>query len=176
MTRFRPFRNGDPPALADLWNRGLPPRGVARPLGPHEFDAFVVGKLHFDAAGLIVAERDGRVVGFVPRRLRTRLQPAGPSHQLCCEMGTVAMLVVDPDANDRDLECGLLVAAEEYLRARGATVVYAGGQYPLNPFYWGIYGGSEWAGILSSHAAFHRAVQAGRATSLCRPPCCSKPT
>jgi ribosomal protein S18 acetylase RimI-like enzyme len=41
-------------------------------------------------------------------------------------------------------------------------VVYAGGQSPLNPFYWGIYGGSEWAGILTTHATFLRGVtQAG---------------
>ena len=40
-------------------------------------------------------------------------------------------------------------------------MVYAGGQYPLNPFYWGVYGGSEWSGILDSHVAFLRAV--GRA-------------
>jgi ribosomal protein S18 acetylase RimI-like enzyme len=37
-------------------------------------------------------------------------------------------------------------------------VIYAGGQYPLNPFYWGIYGGSEWAGILTAHASFLRYV------------------
>jgi ribosomal protein S18 acetylase RimI-like enzyme len=40
-------------------------------------------------------------------------------------------------------------------------VLYAGGQAPLNPFYWGVYGGSECAGILGAHDGFHRAV--GRA-------------
>ncbi|HEV3164208.1 MAG TPA: GNAT family N-acetyltransferase [Isosphaeraceae bacterium] len=158
MTRFRPFRNGDPPALAELWKRGLPVRGVARRLGVHDFDSLIVGKLHFEAAGLIVAECDGRIVGFAHAGFGPE-QPEGPSHRLSYELGTVGMLVVAPDQDDPELEHGLLVEAERYLLARGASVIYAGGQYPLNPFYWGLYGGSEWAGILSSHSIFHRAVQ-----------------
>jgi ribosomal protein S18 acetylase RimI-like enzyme len=159
VTSFRPFRNGDPPALAELWNRGLPHRCVAGPLSPHDFDSLVIGKLHFDAAGLIVAERESRVVGFAHAGFGP-LQPSGPSQALCNAMGTVAMLVVDHDRSDPELEFGLLVAAERYLRDCGASVVYAGGQYPVNPFYWSIYGGSEWAGILSSHMPFVRVVQA----------------
>ena len=69
------------------------------------------------------------------------------------------MLVVDPERDDEALERGLMEAAEGYLRGRGAQVIYAGGQAPVNPFYWGIYGGSECAGMLSSHVAFHRAAQ-----------------
>jgi ribosomal protein S18 acetylase RimI-like enzyme len=76
-------------------------------------------------------------------------------------MGTVAMLVVEPGRDDPGLEDDLVAEALRYLRRRGAEVVYAGGQMPLNPFYWGIYGGSEWSGILDPHAPFGRAV--GRA-------------
>jgi hypothetical protein len=157
VTRFRPFRNGDPPALADLWNRGLSDLPAARPLSPHEFDALVMDKLPFEAAGLVVAERDGRVVGFSHAGFGPD-EPGGPSHRLCRELGTVAMLVIEPGLDDPDLEGGLLAEAEAYLRQRGASVLYAGGSYPLNPFYWGIYGGSEWAGILDRHEAFRRAV------------------
>ncbi len=65
MIRYRPFRNADPPALAGLWNRGLPSLGVAVPLGAHEFDAMIVDKPTFDPAGLVVAEDEGgRAVGF----------------------------------------------------------------------------------------------------------------
>jgi ribosomal protein S18 acetylase RimI-like enzyme len=74
------------------------------------------------------------------------------------------MLAIDAGAADAEPELGrgLIDEAERYLRRHGAEVVYAGGQYPLNPFYWGLYGGSEWAGILSSHATFHRhVIQAG---------------
>ena len=58
------------------------------------------------------------------------------------------MLVVEPGPDDPALETGLIAEAERLPPPRGATVLYAGGQFPLNPFYWGIYGGSEWAGIL----------------------------
>ncbi len=85
------------------------------------------------------------------------------------------MLVVDPDRDDEALERGLIETAEAYLRERGASVIYAGGQAPVNPFYWGIYGGSECAGILSSHVAFH-ARRSGRASSRWRTRCCSRPT
>jgi ribosomal protein S18 acetylase RimI-like enzyme len=158
VTRFRPFRNTDPPALADLWNRGLPERGVVRPLTVHEFDALVMGKLPFERAGLIVAEREGRILGFAHAGFAP-LQPQGPSHRLDHELGTVAMMVLEPGLDDIEIEQGLWREAERYLRARGASVFYAGGQYPLNPFYWGIYGSSEFSGILGEHAAFHRAAR-----------------
>ena len=68
------------------------------------------------------------------------------------------MLVVEQGTEDYEVEDGLIRQAEQYLIERGASVLYAGGQNPLNPFYWGIYGGSEWAGILDPHTSFHRAV------------------
>lgn len=157
MTHFRPFRNGDPPALVDLWNRGLPDRGVVRPLSVHEFDTLIMGKLGFEAAGLIVVERDGRIAGFAHAGFGP-LQPHGPSHQIDRQMGTIGMIIVEPGLDDAELERGLCAGAERYLRAKGASVFYAGGQYPLNPFYWGLYGGSECSGILGTHMAFHRAA------------------
>jgi ribosomal protein S18 acetylase RimI-like enzyme len=163
VTYFRTFRNDDPPALAALWNRVVPGRATARPLGAHEFDTHVVCKPHFDAAGLIVAEREGRIVAFVHAGFGPALPP-GPPHVLSHAMGTIGMLVLEPEA-DTDLGEGelartLIGEAEHYLRGRGAEVLYAGGQYPLNPFYWGIYGGSEWAGILTSDSTFLRCVVA----------------
>jgi ribosomal protein S18 acetylase RimI-like enzyme len=159
VIRYRPFRNADPPALAGLWNRGLPSLGVARPLGAHEFDTLVLDRPTFDPAGLIVTEADdGRVVGFVhagfgPLDLDQRPRVEDTA------LGTIAMLVVEPGRDDEEaIERELIRAGQEYLRSRGARVIYAGGQFPLNPFYWGIYGGSEFAGILSSHVGFHRAV------------------
>ncbi|WP_406696450.1 GNAT family N-acetyltransferase [Singulisphaera sp. Ch08] len=157
MTNFRSFRNGDSPALADLWNRGIPNLGAAGPLSGHEFDSHVVSKLNFDAKGLIVAERDGRILGFAHAGFGPD-EPVGPPNRLNFEIGTIAMLVVEPGSEDVELETNLVLAAERYLRGHGAKVIYAGGQFPLNPFYWGIYGGSEYAGILSTHHGFLRAI------------------
>jgi ribosomal protein S18 acetylase RimI-like enzyme len=136
----------------------LPDHNVVRPLVVHDWDALVVGKPHFDADGLIVAERDGRVVGFAHAGFGP-VQPEGPSHRLDTSMGTIALLALEPGLDDESLERGLILEAERYLGRRGASVVYAGGRHPLDPFYWGLYGGSEFSGILSGHTAFHRAVQ-----------------
>lgn len=157
-TNLRPFRNGDLPALAGLWNRGLPATGVARPLSIYDFDARVVDRLNFDPDGLIVAERDGCAVGFVHGGFGP-LEPDSHPGRLDYSLGTLAMLVVDPERSDAGLERDLVVAGEAYLVGKGARVIYAGGQYPLNPFYWGSYGSSECSGVLSSHVAFHRAIQ-----------------
>jgi ribosomal protein S18 acetylase RimI-like enzyme len=158
VIRFRAFRNGDPPALAELWNRGVPETGVVRPLGAHEFDELVIGKLNFEADGLILAEEDGRLVGFVHAGFGPEF-PDGPSHRMDRELGTIAMLVVDPHRDDPTLELGLLTEAEAYLRGRGAKVLYAGGQAELSSFYWGVYGGSEFSGVLETHQAFRRAAR-----------------
>jgi GNAT superfamily N-acetyltransferase len=159
VTHFRPFRNFDPPDLTRLWNLAAPRIATAQPLRVHELDTLAWNKVTFEADGLIVAERDGRVVGFVHAGFGPDL-PVSQARpfQLSCEIGTTAMLIVEPGLGDEDVAVGLLAAAEEFLRARGARVLYAGGLFPLNPFYWGVYGGSEGSGILSNHRLFHRAA------------------
>src|SRR5262249_15264877 len=42
---------------------------------------------------------------------------------------------------------------EQYLRGKGAQTLYAGPILPLNPFYLGLYGGSELPGFLVSDTA-----------------------
>lgn len=165
IATLRAFRNSDPPALANLWNRALPEQGVVRPLTAHEFDALAIGRIGFDRNGLIIAEEgegeSRRIVGFAHAGFGP-LQPTGPSHRLDTSMGTVAMLLTEPGRDDPELDKALFLAAERYLRKRGASVFYAGGQSPLDPFYRGLYGGSEFAGILDTHTAFiHAATRAG---------------
>ena len=132
---------------------------MARPLSAHEFDAIVVGRLDFDRHGLIVAEQGGRLVGFVHAGFGPE-HPEGPSQQLDHLLGTVAMLVLDPSVDTAEVGARLLGKAEAYLRGKGAQVLYAGGQQPLDPFYRPIYGGSEWGGILDGHVGFRRVVEA----------------
>lgn len=159
MHRIRDFRNGDIPALAGLWNRGLSVRSAARPLEPHELDAVLFSRIDFRAQAFKVAEADdGRLLGFAHAGLGAA-EPRGPSHQLDHTMGTLAMLVVDPSVQDLAVGSSLAAAAESELRSMGVSVFYAGGMHPLNPFYWGIYGGSEFSGILDDHLDFRRVVE-----------------
>jgi ribosomal protein S18 acetylase RimI-like enzyme len=159
VTRFRSFRNSDPPFLVKLWNQAVPGYGSVRPLHVHELDTHALGTVNFDPAGLIVAERDGRIVAFVHAGFGPDLPiESTRPFELSHELGTIVMLVVDPKDDDPELVPGLLDAAHSYLRSRGAKVVYAGSLFPLNPFYWGIYGGSEGSGILSGHRQFHSAL------------------
>jgi GNAT superfamily N-acetyltransferase len=159
VTHFRPFRNFDPPDLTRLWNLAAPRIATAHALRVHELDTLAWNNVTFEADGLIVAERDGHVIGFVHAGFGPDL-PISPARtiQLSYEIGTTSMLVVEPGVDDEDVASGLLASAEAYLRARGAKVLYAGALFPLNPFYWGVYGGSEGSGILSGHRLFHRAA------------------
>jgi ribosomal protein S18 acetylase RimI-like enzyme len=159
VTRIRAFRNSDPPALARLWNLAVPNTLDARPLRVHELDTHAWGTVNFEHSGLLVAERDGRIIGFVhagfgPALPVNSARPLENSH----DMGTVAMLVTEQGLDDPVVASDLIRAAEDYLQARGAKVFYAGGLFPLNPFYWGISGGSEGAGVLSRHEPFRSAL------------------
>jgi GNAT superfamily N-acetyltransferase len=71
---------------------------------------------------------------------------------------------------------------EAFLRDRGAKVLYGGSLHPLNPFYLGLYGGSELPGVLDSdqptqelfrshgYREIDRAVQLERELLSFRPP------
>jgi ribosomal protein S18 acetylase RimI-like enzyme len=155
VIRFRPFANSDPPTLVKLWNQSVPEHVAVRPLKVHEFDYHALGLAYFDRAGLIIAERDSRILGYVHAGF-------GPNHPIALttplslsrDLGTIAMLVVDASQDCLEVGRGLILEAERYLRERGAQVVYAGALFPLNPFYWCLYGGSEGSGIVSSHKGF----------------------
>jgi len=151
LYQFRTFRNTDPPRLAAIWNRQPRLRGLARHVSAELLEHYVYSRANFVPAGLIVATHDGVPVGFA----HAGFGPSENERQLSHELGVVSMLMVDP-AHDgppgepRRLADDLLTRGEMYLRQAGATVLYAGGIRPLDPFYLGLYGGSELPGILAS--------------------------
>lgn len=147
MVEFRTFRNGDPPKLLDLWNRSRTGRGFGQLVRYDQFEQAVFCKPYFDRRGLIIAEEGDRIVGFCHSGLgcddatQSRLDP---------KTGTLCMIMVHPDFRRRGIGSDLLFRAQEYLKALGVGTQYAGAMFPLNPFYHGLYGGSELPGVLES--------------------------
>lgn len=143
---LRPFHNADPPALVSIWNRCQLGRGAVRPVALSEFDALVLAKLYFERAGLIVACDGASPIGFIHAGFGANENETALSHS----WGVIAAVLVLPQWRRRGVGGALVGAAEQYLRDRGAEVIYAGGMRPLNPFYLGLYGGAELPGFLRS--------------------------
>lgn len=154
MITYRSFRNWDPPTLVALWNSSISGRGAAHSIEVADLDRLVFSKPYFDPCGITIAEEDGQPVGFVHAGFG-----ADDHGQLCRDYGVIAMLVVAPTHRRRGVARELVRQAEEYLRTCGSTVIYAGSMHPLNPFYLGLYGGSELPGILKSDVAAHQLFQ-----------------
>jgi ribosomal protein S18 acetylase RimI-like enzyme len=128
---------------------------VASPISSSEFEQFVLSRPYFEAAGLILAiDADERIAGFVHCGFGP-LDPHGHCWELERALGTLAVLVAghEPELHETLIEAGIA-----YLRSRDAKVIYAGGRFPLNPFYWGLYGGSELSGVLRSQPHVHQAL------------------
>jgi ribosomal protein S18 acetylase RimI-like enzyme len=138
---YRTFRNTDPPHLVEIWNEAFTGRGAAVLKNSSPLERYVFAKPLFDPAGLIFAEEDNRCLGFIH---------AAPAQN---EVGVICLLGVRPEVQHRHIGTELLRRAEEYLRQRGAKKLYAGGHWPFNPFYLGLYGGSDSPGFLTSDAA-----------------------
>ncbi|HMP59652.1 MAG TPA: GNAT family N-acetyltransferase [Gemmatales bacterium] len=123
-------------------------RSAAFLQGTPQLELFVFSKPYFDRRGLFLAEDAGQVVGFA----HAGFGPDEAGGRLDYSKGVVCLIVVHPKYQRLGIGTQLLHLAEDYLRAKGATEIYAGGSRPLNPFYWGLYGGSELPGLLLSDA------------------------
>jgi ribosomal protein S18 acetylase RimI-like enzyme len=148
---FRPFRNSDPPRLAEIWRDQPPQRGLMQPVTAAILEQLVFSKPYFDPHGLIVAVANGAPVGFV----HAGFGPNDEQSAIETDVATTYQLMTRADQKDPALANELLARAETYLRERGAKVLYAGGIRPLNAFYLGLYGGSELPGILTTDCVFN---------------------
>jgi ribosomal protein S18 acetylase RimI-like enzyme len=145
VVQYRTFRNTDPPRLVAVWNESLTQRGAPRLHSNNLLERYVLAKPIFDPHGLIVAEENGDVVGFAHAGMS--LHPFNPQ-----PVGVTCMLVVRPAHRRKGIGGELLKRAEQYLQQKGAEVLVAGGHWPNNPFYMGVYGGCESPGFLCSDA------------------------
>jgi ribosomal protein S18 acetylase RimI-like enzyme len=148
VIHYRTFRNDDPPRLVDIWNQAFQGRGAVHLRHSSPLERHVFAKPYFDPQGLLIAEDDGQAVGFVHAGFGPNATETGLSQ----EAGVTCMLVVRPSHRRQRIGSELLRRSEEYLTARGARTLCVGAMRPLNPFYLGLYGGSELPGILASDA------------------------
>jgi predicted N-acetyltransferase YhbS len=150
LIRYRPFENWDPPALAEIWRTQPPFKGRMQAVTPPLLEQYVLSKPWFDRRGLIVACEGARPIGFVHAGFGANDTQSGLER----ESGTTCLLMVAPHEQRAQIALELLSASEDYLRGSGAKHVYAGSQFPLNPFYLGLYGSSDLPGVLASDVAF----------------------
>jgi ribosomal protein S18 acetylase RimI-like enzyme len=145
---YRQFRNTDPPALAEVWNEAFTGRGAVRLRTSSPLERHTLAKPYFDPAGLILAEEDGICVGFCHAGFGCNAEEMA----LSFASGVTCLVGVRPSHRRRGIGSELLRRSEAYLRERGAEQLFAGPLRPLNPFYLGLYGGSELPGFLTSDA------------------------
>jgi GNAT superfamily N-acetyltransferase len=155
MLQYRTFCNTDPPVLASIWRSRQGQPGLVPSVSSDVFDQLVLGKPYFDAQGLIIAREDDRPVGFA----HAGFGPTEAEDAISTELGVTCMLIVRPDCPEAEVAAGLLERCEDYLHRHGAKVLYGGAIRPLNPFYLGLYGGSELPGVLESDAVAQQAYR-----------------
>ena len=119
-------------------------------------ERYVLAKPYFDPAGMILAFDQGEVVGLV----HAGFGASDDGSELNRELGTICTLVLSPDHDSNSIAQELIRRAEAYLRENNAKVLYGGGVHPLNPFYLGLYGGSELPGVLSGDHTMLDALRA----------------
>jgi ribosomal protein S18 acetylase RimI-like enzyme len=149
VIEYRRFKNADPPGLVEVWNDALTGRGAARLRTSSPLESCTLSKLFFDPEGLIVAHDGDQIVGFVHAGFGANVQGSGLDYQ----SGVTCMLAVRSSYRGRGIGSELLKRSEDYLRSRGARQLFAGSMAPLNPFYLGLYGGSELPGFLATDLA-----------------------
>jgi ribosomal protein S18 acetylase RimI-like enzyme len=146
MVEYRRFQNADPPQLRRLWQECGLGRGAALDLDADIFETVVFSQPYFDPRGVMLAVADGEVVGFIHAGFCASADRAS----LDRSQGVICAVMVLPKHRRQGIGRELVRLAEEYLKSSGATHIFAGPAHPRDPFYFGIYGGSQPAGFLES--------------------------
>ena len=142
---YRAFRNADLEQLAEIWRSQPQQRGLMQPMSVAVLERFVFSKPMFDRRGLIVALDGDTLVGFA----HAGFGPTSDRASLSTAAGATALVMLRAET-ETAVAGELLARAEDYLRAGGARAIYGGGSFPLAPFYFGLYGGSELSGVMES--------------------------
>ena len=146
MIEYRTFHNADPPKIVALWRESQLGRGAVDGVPCDAFEALNFGQPYFDAEGLILACEGPRAVGFVHAGFGASADQSRLDHT----RGVICAVLVHPQFRRQGIGRALVGRAEEYLRKRGTTEIFAGPAEPRDPFFFGLYGGSQPAGFLQS--------------------------
>jgi ribosomal protein S18 acetylase RimI-like enzyme len=146
VIHYRTFRNADPPGLVEVWNDAFTGRGAVRMQNTTWMEYFLFAKPYFDPESLIIALADEQIVGFA----WTGFGPNDSESALDCGSGVISLLGVASSYRRQGIGSELLHRAEAYLSGRGSNELFAGPMYPLNPYTFGLYGGSYSPGFLDS--------------------------
>ena len=147
LVNLRSFLNPDLPRLRQLWDQCQLGRGAASGFSNDTWDYCTFSQLHFDQAGLIVAcDTSQAIVGFV----HAAPIPKESGWNCPASSGAISAIMVHPGHRRQGVGRLLLQQAEQYLRKRGVTQVFAGESYPCDLFYFGLYGSSCAVGFLES--------------------------
>src|SRR6266851_7294174 len=149
VVQYRNFRNDDPPGLVEIWNETFLGRGCVQLRHGAALERFVFSKPFFDPAGLVVAVEGPVRVGFAHAGFGCN----NAESLMSTAAGVTCLVGVRPAYQHRGIGSELLGRCEEYLLAKGARTLYAGPMRPTNPFYFGLYGGSDQPGFLASDTA-----------------------
>lgn len=156
MISYRPFRNTDPPKLAEVWRSQPPLRRRAQGINVECLERYVFSKPYFDREGLVVAVEDDYLLGFA----HGGFGPSKDETTLSYEVGVVSALLTSPNAS-ADVAGELLTMVEAYLADRGAARSLASGADQWRPFYLGLYGGAELPGVLTGDPAKEAFLDSG---------------
>ena len=157
MLTYRTFRNTDPPAITALWRSRAGQPGLVQPVTVDLLEQLVFSRLYFDYGGLVLAYDNGQPLGFA----HAGFGPNLAANWISTEAGVTCLVLTRPDCPAEEAAAGLLDRCEEHLRAAaGHGVSTAGGSEIMDPFYRGLYGGSDLPGVLDSDAVARQALAA----------------
>src|SRR5688572_12010150 len=119
----RPFMPNDMPAVLDVLARAMP----VDPISEGRFTRQVLLDPNFRTEGAIVAQREGRVVGFCLAIARQVPLENAPSD---ADRGYVTLIAVRPEEQRRGVGSAMLVAAEAYLASQNRSLVMVSSYAP----------------------------------------------
>lgn len=134
--------------MVAVWNAAFTGRAAVRMPGSLWMEYFLFAKTYFDPQSIIVACEAERIVGFV----WSGFGPNDTENALDPTVGVICLLAVAPPHRRQGIGTELLHRAETSLRQHGVQHIFAGPLYPLNPYTFGVYGGSSSPGFLESDA------------------------